>query len=125
MDGGELVDIELIINDINSNPMLNGVTFSGGDPFERPQEFSYIAENVIKEDFNIWCYTGYTFEFIINNFEKRPYWKELISDIDVLIDGKFDKNKKDDNLKYRGSSNQRILDVKESLKFGKVIELQY
>jgi anaerobic ribonucleoside-triphosphate reductase activating protein len=125
LEGGELKDMDRLIEDINSNPMLVGVTFSGGDPFEQPEEFAYLAKNIKKDGKNIWCYTGYTFEYILENIEKICGWKDLLNNIDVLIDGKFIKNKVDNKLKFKGSSNQRIINVTESLLIGKVVEIIY
>lgn len=120
-NGGEEKDMDELIQDVLGNPMIKGITFSGGDPFERAEEFSYMAKEFKKSNKNIWCYTGYTFEYIIENLESRNGWKELISNIDVLVDGKFDEDKKEDGLKFRGSSNQRIINVKESLKCGYIV----
>ncbi|MFL0266621.1 4Fe-4S cluster-binding domain-containing protein [Candidatus Clostridium radicumherbarum] len=64
---------------------------------------------------SVWCYKGYTFEYILENQYKRKGWQELLNIIDILVDGKFQKDKTDAKLKYRGSSNQRIINVKESL----------
>ena len=80
----------------------------------------------VKEKFPekvIWCYSGYTFDndIVGNMFNNWPETKEVMSYIDVLVDGKFEEDKKDLNLKFRGSSNQRIIDVPESLKVHKVI----
>ena len=74
---------------------------------------------------NIWSYTGYKFEYLLEHANEFNKWKEYLENIDVLVDGKFDINKKEDGLKFRGSSNQRIINVKESLKEGKVIELEF
>ncbi|MHC1683864.1 MAG: anaerobic ribonucleoside-triphosphate reductase activating protein [Clostridiaceae bacterium] len=127
--GGVLVDVNKVIDDINSNPIISGVTFSGGDPWEQGDKFAYIAKGIKraarKADFNIWCYTGYTFEYILQNKDKRAGWSELLESIDVLVDGKFIEEKYDKNLKYRGSSNQRIIDVKESLKKGEAVTLEF
>lgn len=129
MDGGELMDMDKIINDIIQNPILSGVTFSGGDPWEQAEKFAYIArrlkEAITNRNFNIWSYTGYAYEFILENRERRKGWDELIRYVDVLVDGKFEKDKMEDNLRFRGSNNQRIIDVKESLKKGEVVTLQY
>lgn len=122
LDGGELVDMNELVEDVISNPMLTGVTFSGGDPFEQAEKFAYMAEKIRNSGKNIWCYTGYTFEYIIRNFKIREGWEELIYNIDVLIDGKFDIQKSDKKIKYRGSTNQRVVDVKNSLCKGKVVE---
>lgn len=125
--GGEWVDMDKIIEDIVDNPILGGITFSGGDPWEQADKFAYIAKEtkrrVEKSNFNIWCYTGYTYEYILANKDKRLGWNELLNNIDVLVDGKYEEDKKEEGLKFRGSSNQRIIDVKESLKLGKVVML--
>ena len=109
-NGGYDCDTEKIIVRINNDYMIDGVTFSGGDPFEQAEAFAHIAKNINKE-LTIWCYTGYTLQQIIDNID-RPGWKELITNIDVLVDGKFEEDKKDRNLKYKGSSNQNIIELR-------------
>lgn len=121
--GGEEMDMDELIQDVLNNPMLRGVTFSGGDPFERAEEFAYMAKAFKGNNLNIWCYSGYTFEYIMENFNNRRGWGELISLIDVLVDGKFEVSKKDDGLKFRGSSNQRVIDVQKSLSLKENIEI--
>lgn len=120
-DGGELRNMDDIIKDIIENPILRGVTFSGGDPWEQAEKFEYIAKELKKNNINIWSYTGYTYEFILKNINNRKGWKGFLNNIDVLVDGKFDYKKKDGNLKFKGSSNQRIIDVRKSLESGKVV----
>ncbi|NLK95359.1 MAG: anaerobic ribonucleoside-triphosphate reductase activating protein [Clostridiales bacterium] len=120
---GELMDMDMIIKDILDNPMLDGVTFSGGDPLEQADKFAYIAKAIRKSGLNVWCYTGYTFEYLINNIDKNG-WNDLLQNIDVLVDGPFQEEKKKEGLKFRGSSNQRIIDVPESLKTGGVIQIK-
>lgn len=122
-DGGELMDIDKLIDNVKLNPMLKGITFSGGDPFEQAKEFACIAERVKQTGLNIWCYTGYTFEYILNHMSSENNWGRLINNIDVLVDGKFDESKKECKLKFRGSSNQRIIDVKKSIDLKKAIAL--
>ncbi len=114
-----------LINEVLKNPMIKGVTFSGGDPFERAEEFAYMAKSFKENKLNVWSYTGYTFEEIINNLDKRNGWRDLLNNIDVLVDGKFDKNKMEDGLRFRGSSNQRIIDVRKSLEEHKICKLEY
>lgn len=124
--GGEERDMDKLIKDVLDNPFINGVTFSGGDPFERAEEFSYMAKDFQENGKNVWCYTGYTFEYILENLDKRKGWRELINNIDVLVDGKFEIDKKEDGLRFRGSSNQRIIDVKKSLEArGEIVILEY
>lgn len=124
-EGGEKFKVSSLVEEVKKNPMLSGVTFSGGDPFEQAENFYYLAKEIKKLELNIWCYTGYTFEYILNNMHKRKFWRELLNNIDVIIDGKFIEEEKDETLKYRGSKNQRIIDVKNSLEQGQVIELKY
>jgi anaerobic ribonucleoside-triphosphate reductase activating protein len=123
-DGGELKNSDELIENIKLNPMIKGVTFSGGDPFEQAKEFAYIAKRVKELGLNIWCYTGYTFEYILKHMSNENDWDKLINNIDVLVDGKFDENKKDCKIKFRGSSNQRIIDVKRSINLKKIITLE-
>lgn len=120
-NGGYLWNMDKLIEDVKANPMLKGVTFSGGDPFEQADKFAYMAENFKALGLNIWSYTGYTFEYIKENLDTRPEWRKFIKNIDVLVDGRFEADKKQEGLKFRGSSNQRIIDVKESLKAGKAV----
>lgn len=112
-----------LAEDMSGNPLLTGVTFSGGDPFEQGEAFGNLAKIVRNKNFSVWCYTGYTFEEIIKGSEENKGWKELINNIDVLVDGKFIEEFKDENIKYRGSTNQRLIDVPKSLKENRVKEL--
>jgi anaerobic ribonucleoside-triphosphate reductase activating protein len=120
-DGGELRDMDELILDVKENPMIKGITFSGGDPFEQADKFSYMAKEFKEFGLNIWSYTGYTFEYILSHLEEKKGWKELINNIDALVDGRFEVDKMEDGLRFRGSTNQRIINVPESLKEGKVI----
>ena len=100
---------------------VEGLSLLGGEPLE-PENQTALADLVekVKEKYpnkNIWCYTGFDFEKdIVPECEKSNVTKKLISNIDVVVDGKFDETKMDRKLKFRGSSNQRIIDVPETLK---------
>ena len=124
-NGGELKDMDELIDDAIGNPMLKGVTFSGGDPLEQAESFVYMAKAFKKAGLNIWCYTGYTFEILLEKMKNEDSIRELIENIDVLVDGRFEINNKKEGLRFRGSSNQRIIDVKESLKQEKISILEY
>lgn len=124
-NGGELKDMDELIKDALSNPMLKGITFSGGDPLEQSESFAYMAKKFKEAGLNIWCYTGYTFESLLEKMENDNEVRELLENIDVLVDGKFQLDKKEDGLRFRGSSNQRIIDVKESLLRDKISILEY
>ena len=124
-NGGGLVELELVKEAIDELEYQTGITFSGGDPMFQPNACNELAEYCKSKGYNIWVYTGFTYEELIKLGERNSIYMEFLSNIDVLVDGKFDINKKEDGLKFRGSSNQRIIDVKESLKEGKVIELEF
>lgn len=122
---GEEFDMDSLIEDVKNNPMLRGITFSGGDPFEQGERFGYMAKEFKKIGLNVWSFTGYKFEYILENLDKRRGFKELFENIDVLVDGRFEENLKVDGLKYRGSLNQRIIDVKKSLETGIITLIEY
>lgn len=124
LDGGELKSIDNLVEDLKQNPMIKGVTFSGGDPFEQAEEFAYMGKKIKELGLNIWCYTGYTIEYILDNKKNHEFWEELLNYIDVLVDGKFEENKKNSSLKFRGSSNQRIIDVKKSKDLKQIITIE-
>ncbi|HYE84531.1 MAG TPA: anaerobic ribonucleoside-triphosphate reductase activating protein [Clostridia bacterium] len=114
LDGGYVVDTDSIIEDIKQNRYIDGVTFSGGEPFLQADTFVHIAEKLKETGTNIICYTGYTFEELIE--EKDENRMKLLALVDMLVDGPYIEELKDLSLTYRGSRNQRLIDVKSSMK---------
>lgn len=121
---GDSIYLKEIVSRIEENmPIIKGVTLSGGEPFEQAEELYQLSCEIKALGLNIWCYTGYTFEQLITGSNDSR--KKLLHCIDVLVDGKFQMDKKCKGLKYKGSSNQRIIDVKKSVKEHKIIEIKY
>ena len=101
----------------------NGVTFSGGDPMMQIEALYELASYVHEKGMNVWVYTGYTFEEVLTLAEKNEMYMKALEQIDVLVDGKFVMELKSFDVQFRGSSNQRILDVKKSLEKKKAVKI--
>ena len=121
---GEEFNEEEILKRIKENSILNGITISGGEPLCKeniPGVLKFIKDvKEIRPEFNVWCYSGYTLDQLIDRNDEET--NKCLNEIDVLVDGRYVKEKKDPTLKFRGSSNQRILDLKPSLQTHKFIE---
>lgn len=118
-EGGHAMSTEDIMRVVEADPYAN-VTFSGGDPMYQPEGFAELARTIKERtQKTIWCYTGFTFEALITN----PRHYALLKYIDVLVDGSFVRSKRDESLIFRGSSNQRIIDVPASLAKNKAVTL--
>lgn len=122
-NGGKDVDAADLLEKIKANPLLDGVTFSGGEPFMQADILADFAAEIKALGLNIITYTGFTFEELYVNRDKNG-WGRLLEVTDYLIDGRFEIEKKDWTAKFRGSSNQRYLDCQASLKEGRAIEIE-
>ena len=116
---GTPMDEANILQIVRSNPLCRGVTFSGGEPFAQAEGFSRLAAMLKENGYEVASYSGYTFEALCAG---TPAQKDLLSTIDVLIDGPFLLAEKSLELSFRGSRNQRILDVPASLAAGRAVE---
>lgn len=113
--GGTHADIDSIMESVRANPLLNGVTFSGGEPFEQAERFAVLAERVKALGLHVMTYTGYTFETILERQGEKKGWRDLLNRTDVLVDGPFILERRSLGLRFRGSDNQRLIDVPRSL----------
>ena len=109
--GGSDMDTEKIIARMDANPLLDGITLTGGEPFEQPDACRILADAAHARGLNVWAYSGYTFEHLCAVPEKR----RLLEACDVLVDGPFLLEERSLDLRFRGSKNQRVLKVAELL----------
>lgn len=122
---GQEFNKEEIINRICENSILKGITISGGEPLCKeniPEVLDFIKDvKKVRPNFNVWCYSGYTLEQLEQRNDEVT--KETLKEIDVLVDGRFIEEQKKPGLKFRGSANQRILDVQKCLQENKPVEM--
>ena len=118
-DGGTSVASESILEQLKAHFYLDGVTFSGGEPMAQAAACGELAQAVHQLGMNVWCYTGYTWEALME--AQDPDQRMFLEQIDVLIDGPFLLAQKSLNLRFRGSANQRLIDVQASLKAQRVV----
>ncbi len=116
---GTPMEEETLLGIVRSNPLCRGVTFSGGEPFAQPKGFAKLAKLLKEQGYEVASYTGYTFEDLLKGTEDQ---KQLLSTIDILIDGPFLLEEKSLEVPFRGSRNQRILDVPKSLAAGEAVQ---
>lgn len=118
---GEPVEVEQLAERLLADPFSN-ITFSGGDPLEQAEAFTALAQLIKAQSRKtIWCYTGYRFEEVYGS----PRLSQLLPYVDVLVDGCYNQNLRDSGLFFRGSSNQRLVDVAASREKGEVMLFDY
>lgn len=115
-NGGKTYTVDELAEQINTARYITGVTFTGGEPFIQAESLVNLA---VKIKLPIWCYTGYTWETIINSAHEP--WLRLLNQIDVLVDGPYVESERDLDLPFKGSRNQRTIDVQQSLAVGEVV----
>ena len=119
-DGGRLVDTSEIIAMMDNNPLLSGITLTGGEPFCQPEACVELAEAAQARGLNVWVYTGYLYGDIARRFS--PIQKRFLRSIDVLVDGPYIEDLRSLDIRFRGSRNQRLIDVRKSLSENRTIE---
>jgi anaerobic ribonucleoside-triphosphate reductase activating protein len=115
---GTKIPVEAILDIVKSNPLCRGVTFSGGEPFSQAAGFAKLAALLKELGYEVASYSGFTFEELLTGSEDQ---RELLQSIDILIDGPFLMEERSLELRFRGSRNQRILDVPRSLAAGQAV----
>ena len=118
ISGGKLWDVEELLTKIQKNPLLDGITLSGGEPFLQSEACAYLADAVKKMGLSVWTYTGYIFEDLIK--QANPKHLALLQATDVLIDGPFIMEQRSLNLRFKGSKNQRAILCNKSLDNNKI-----
>lgn len=122
-EGGGLVPISEVLKAIDELEEQTGITFSGGDPMYQPDACTEIAKYCKEKGYNVWVYTGFTYEKLLKMAEKQPIYKEFLKYIDILVDGPFRIKEKDLNLLFRGSRNQRLINIPKTLENGQIVLL--
>ena len=120
--GGRAFSLDEVIERMRLTPIIRGVTFSGGEPFAQAEGFALLGWRLKLLGLNIVTYTGYTWEALTRPDSPRA-WRDLLEVTDILVDGPYVERERDTSIAFRGSRNQRIIDVKGSLMLGTVVDL--
>jgi len=117
-EGGYLTDTDEIIGKMGRNPLVRGITLSGGEPMMQPRPLAAIARAAKEKGLSVWCYTGFTLESLLE--EGRSDRLELLREIDVLVDGPYIAHERSLDLLYCGSRNQRLIDMNKTRESGEI-----
>lgn len=116
--GGSLSDTQEIIGKLGTNPLIRGITLTGGEPMMQPEPLAEIARAAKEKGLGVWCYTGFTLEFLLE--EGREDRMKLLDAIDVLVDGPYIAHERSLDLLYCGSRNQRLIDMNRTRETGEI-----
>ena len=119
VNAGKLVDTDELFNECIEDPLNKGVTFSGGEPFLQAEALYELGKRFKERGMSLWCYSGWTFEELK---ARGGDVQRLLSVVDVLVDGRFIAERRTLSLPFRGSDNQRLIDVQSSITKGIVVE---
>ena len=117
--GGVDFPMEELTEQMLANPLTEGLSFAGGEPFGQAEDCAALARAAHQAGLNVWCWIGYTLETLLTTASDAQL--ELLREIDVLVDGPFIEAQKNLNLRFRGSENQRLIDVPASLSSGEIV----
>lgn len=120
-NGGHWIPISEILEMIEENDLLDGITFSGGEPFSQAQALVPLAREIKERGYHLMIYTGYVYEDLMSNSAATPAYLELLSFADLLVDGRFIFEQRTLDVPFKGSANQRIIDVQKSLSAGQAV----
>ena len=123
--GGYDVDTDDLLAEMLEDPLIRGMTFSGGDPFEQPAPLADLARKAHEAGKDVMVYTGYTYEQLLARAQEDPATDALLRQTDILIDGPFILERRNVELRFRGSDNQRVIDVPQSLSRGEVVTFEF
>ncbi|WP_165248305.1 anaerobic ribonucleoside-triphosphate reductase activating protein [Adlercreutzia sp. ZJ141] len=119
---GMLTTTDAVLADIRANGLVHDVTFSGGEPFEQAAACAHMARQLKEYGYGVWTYTGYLYEDLLRRAEEDEPTRELLNNTDVLVDGPFIESLKSLGLSWRGSSNQRLIDLPATRAAGCIVE---
>ncbi len=122
-NGGRVADTDELLAECLEDPLNKGVTFSGGEPFSQAEPLYVLGKQLKERGYSLWCYSGWTFMELMRRAESEEYVKKLLSILDVLVDGRFILERRTLSLPFRGSDNQRLVDVPASLAENMVINI--
>lgn len=116
-NGGRIVDTDELILKFSRAKLINGITLTGGEPVCQISAVTELAKAAKENNLNVWCYTGYTYEELLNATEN----KNFLNYVDVLVDGPFIESQRDLTMPFCGSKNQRLIDIPKTLKQKKIV----
>jgi anaerobic ribonucleoside-triphosphate reductase activating protein len=120
-EGGKEITAQKIMDEVKKNPLVSGITLSGGEPFCQPEGMAELAQAAKADGLDVIAYTGYLYDELLEMSQESPAVMDLLKNIDVLVDGPFVTALKSYELKFKGSSNQRAINVKKSLEEKRVV----
>ncbi len=124
MEGGTVWTLDDVARKFSGNPLLSGITLSGGEPFMQAEACAELARRAHARGLNVWLYSGFTYEQLVRRAEADEAAAALLAEADVLVDGRFVLAERSLELLYCGSRNQRVIDLVKTRERGEVVPYQ-